>query len=559
LHLRLTGSLTRSIVASPAYPNSAESSVLQGGDFVMPAMFVHPCVDRFVGGESEHPSLDLDGNALAAVLDADVVTKCFSCSLFKAEAVQMGERFRPTRRQAIASLAMAPLCVLSRFALAKAALSRPNIVFIMADDLGYADLSCYGRPDFQTPNIDRLASQGMKFTQAYANSAVCSATRTALITGRYQDRLRVGLEEPLSGPGQHIGLPPQHPTLPSLLKKAGYGTTLIGKWHLGWLPDYGPLQSGYDHFYGFRGGAVDYFTHKPGVGPTVEEDLWDQDAQVHEVGYLTELLGDRAVSVINDYASKDSPFLLSLHFNAPHWPWEGPKDEAESRRISGLRDYDGGSQKTYARMVMDMDVEVGRVMEALAKSHAAQNTMVIFTSDNGGERFADTWPFTGKKSELLEGGLRIPALVRWPRVIQEGVVSDQVMITMDWLPTLLEAAAASQDPAFPSDGMSLVPALTQAVPPVPRRLFWRFKSNSQRAVRDGDMKWLKIRDNTFLFNVVTDPLERANLKDRQPEVYRRLADEFAAWDATMLPEDPRSYSEQIIGKTWADHYGSAPD
>ena len=126
----------------------------------------------------------------------------------------------------------------------------------------------------------------MKFTQAYANSAVCSATRTALITGRYQDRLRVGLEEPLAGPGWHVGLPPDVPTLPSLLKKTGYGTTLVGKWHLGWLPDYGPLKSGYDHFFGFRGGAVDYFTHKPGVGPMVDEDLWDQDAQVHEVGYL---------------------------------------------------------------------------------------------------------------------------------------------------------------------------------------------------------------------------------------------------------------------------------
>lgn len=467
--------------------------------------------------------------------------------------------FRPTRRQTLTSLAMAPFYLFSRSALSNADQLRPNILFILADDLGYADLSCYGRPDFQTPSIDRLASQGMKFTQAYANSAVCSATRTALITGRYQDRLRVGLEEPLAGPGLHIGLPPSQPTLPSLLKKAGYGTTLIGKWHLGWLPDYGPLKSGYDHFFGFRGGAVDYFTHKPGVGSTVDEDLWDQDSQIHEVGYLTELLGDRAVAVVNEYASKQTPFLLSLHFNAPHWPWEGPNDEPESRRISGLRDYDGGSQKTYARMIMDLDLQVGRVMDALAKAHIAENTIVIFTSDNGGERFADTWPFTGKKSELLEGGIRIPAIVRWPRSIHGGTVSEQVVITMDWLPTLLDAAGAAQDSAFPSDGMSLVPALTQSSPPVPRKLFWRFKANAQRAVRDGDMKWLKIRDNTFLFNVVADPLERANLKDRQPEVYRRLAEEFAAWDATMLPEDPNSYSEQITGMTWADHYASDPD
>ena len=179
----------------------------------------------------------------------------------------------------------------------------------------------------------------MRFMQAYANSAVCSATRTALITGRYQYRLPVGLEEPIAG-DRNVGLPPEHPTLPSLLKKAGYGTTLIGKWHLGRLPDYGPLKSGYDHFWGFRGGGLDYFTHKSGIASTDTDDLWDGDAKIHQVGYLTDLLGDRAVAAIGDYAKAKRPFLLSLHFNAPHWPWEGPDDEAESQRIKvpvGLR------------------------------------------------------------------------------------------------------------------------------------------------------------------------------------------------------------------------------
>src|SRR5579862_2085258 len=156
--------------------------------------------------------------------------------------------------------------------------SRPNIVFIMADDLGCADVSCYGRPDLSTPNIDRIATNGVRFLQAYANSAVCSATRTALITGRYQYRLPLGLEEPLAG--RDVGLPPEHPTLPSLLKKAGYGTTLVGKWHLGLLPKFGPLQSGYDHFYGFRGGAVDYYRH----GSNSEDDLWDDNVEVHQMG-----------------------------------------------------------------------------------------------------------------------------------------------------------------------------------------------------------------------------------------------------------------------------------
>ena len=466
---------------------------------------------------------------------------------------------RPTRRQAIAALATAPVCFLVRHSFGSPQSTQPNIVFIMADDLGYADLSCYGRPDFKTPNIDKLGADGVRFTQAYANSAVCSATRTALITGRYQYRLQVGLEEPLAGPQYQVGLPPQHPTLPSLLKKAGYGTTLVGKWHLGWLPDYGPLKSGYEHFYGFRGGALDYFTHKPGTGADVSEDFWDQDAPVHQAGYLTELLGDRAVSVIHDYGRERRPFFLSLHFNAPHWPWEGPDDEAESKRISGLRDYDGGSQKTYARMVEAMDRQVGRVVDALATAQLAETTIVIFTSDNGGERFADTWPFTGKKSELLEGGLRIPAILRWPARVRPGRVSDQVMITMDWFSTLLEAAGTQPDPAFPSDGMSLLGALGGDAQSVPRKLYWRFHANAQRAMRDGDMKWLKIRDNTFLFDVVSDPLERANLKERRPQVYKRLVAEYEAWNATMLPENPKSYSEKIIGKQWADHYGNEPD
>jgi arylsulfatase A-like enzyme len=264
--------------------------------------------------------------------------------------------------------------------------AHPNIVFILADDLGYADLSCYGRRDYSTPNIDALARQGVRFTQAYANSAVCSATRTALITGRYQYRLPLGLEEPLAGPARHVGLPPEHPTLPSLLKKSDYSTTLVGKWHLGFLPDFGPLKSGYDHFWGFRGSSLDYFTHQDG---SQHDDLWDDDVPIHQTGYLTNLLGDRAVKVIRE---AKNPYFLSLHFSAPHWPWEGPGDEAESRRIKALIDFDGGSLKTYASMVKALDEQVGRVMNAIGNS----NTIVVFTSDNGGERFSDTWPFTGK-------------------------------------------------------------------------------------------------------------------------------------------------------------------
>jgi arylsulfatase A-like enzyme len=418
----------------------------------------------------------------------------------------------------------------------------------MADDLGYADVGCYGRPDLRTPNVDNLAAKGVRFLQAYANSAVCSATRTALITGRYQDRLSVGLDEPLAG--RDVGLVPDVPTLPSLLKRAGYSTTLVGKWHLGLLPKYGPLKSGYDHFYGIRQGAVDYYTHS--------NDLWDDDVRMDQVGYLTDLLGSHAVNVVNDHARSGRPFLLSLHFTAPHWPWEVPGDDSESKRLAGhpLVDFDGGSQKTYELMIEDLDRQVGRVVDAIHANGIAENTIVIFTSDNGGERFADTWPFTGRKTELLEGGLRIPAIISWPARIPQGRTTNQVGISMDWLPTLLAAAGANPDPAFPPDGTDLLPLLATNAALIERKLFWRYKANAQRAARHGDYKFLKILDNTFLFNVVEDPMERANLKERHKDIYDRLEAEWYAWNATMLPEIDESYTDNFTGAQLADHIGT---
>jgi arylsulfatase A-like enzyme len=458
-----------------------------------------------------------------------------------------------TRRSVLA----APVALALGSRPARAQGSRPNIVFIMADDLGYADVSCYGRRDYSTPAIDSLATGGVKFLQAYANSAVCSATRTALITGRYQYRLPVGLAEPIGTGDTTLGLPPEHPTLPSLLRQAGYGTSLIGKWHLGNLPRFSPLKSGYDHFWGFHNGAVDYFSHKAIPVPGAPSDLWDGDTPIEQTGYLTTLLGDHAVKTIEDYAAARQPFLLSLHFNAPHWPWEGPNDEAESRRIRSLFDIDGGTLATFGRMVVAMDSQIARVLQTLARAGIADNTIVVFTSDNGGERFADTWPFTGKKTELLEGGLRIPALVRWPGHVPAGSTTSQAAISMDWMPTLLAAAGAQPDPAYPPDGMNLLPALTAQAAPVPRKLFWRYNQKSQRAMRDGDMKWLKIRENTFLFNVVEDPLERANLRTRQPDVYRRMVEDYEKWNSAMLPAQP-TLGGGFTADQLADHFGNEP-
>ena len=394
----------------------------------------------------------------------------------------------------------------------------------------------------------------MRFTQHYANSAVCSATRFGLITGRYQYRLPGGLEEPLSSSANNIGLPPEHPTLPSLLKKQNYKTALFGKWHLGSLPTFGPLKSGYDTFCGNYGGALDYFTHKSNVGPDAKEGLYEGEVPIEKVGYYTDLIADRAVDYIKAHDQKD-PFFLSLHFTAPHWPWEGPEDEAVAQQIKSLFHYEGGSLETYGKMVVALDTAIGRVLKTLDKEKLSKNTIVIFTSDNGGERFSDTWPFTGQKTEWLEGGIRVPGIIRWPAAIKGGKVSEQVAITMDWLPTLVAAAGGSPDPAYPSDGENLLPILLGSAAEKPRTLFWRYKGNSQRAIRSGDWKYLKIANNEFLFNLKEDVRERANYAETNPDVFNQLKTRWDEWNGTMLALSETSSTHVVDGKSQADRHG----
>jgi arylsulfatase A-like enzyme len=430
---------------------------------------------------------------------------------------------------------------------------RPNILCIVADDLGWADLGVYGQTEFDTPHLDRLAARGVRFTQAYANSAVCSATRFALITGRYQYRLRGGLEEPIAGSvGKHIGLPPEHPTLPSLLRDAGYRTALIGKWHLGALPRFGPLKSGYQRFFGNYGGVIDYFTHKPGVGADAPRDLYEGEVPVERVGYYTQILADESSAFIRQHDAS-APFFLSLHFTAPHWPWVGPEDEAVSRSLGDLFHYDGGNLRTYGTMVGALDAAVGQVLVALDDAGQADDTIVIFTSDNGGERFSKMWPFTGQKTELLEGGLRVPTILRWPARLAPQV-SEQVTITMDWVPTLLAAADVAAHPDYPSDGENILPALIGERAPWPRALHWRYKAQAQRAMREGDWKYLKINDNEFLFDVVADVRERANLRDKEPAVFARLKRQWEAWNDGMLPIDPEVHTHGVTPDIQADRY-----
>ncbi len=422
---------------------------------------------------------------------------------------------------------------------------RPNLLFILADDLGWADLGCFGSPHISTPNLDRLGAEGIRFTDAYAGSSWCSPTRFSLYTGRTPGRLECGLEEPLRTRNEANGIPADHPTLPSMLLDAGYDTAMFGKWHCGWLPWYSPLKIGFQRFFGNLDGAIDYFEH---IGTLGEEDLYEGETPVEMTGYYTDLLADRAADYITE--ERDRPFYLQLNFTAPHWPWEGRGDAAVAAQIradyeAGVQPFpllhlDGGSLAKYAELVETMDEAIGRVLEALAASGKADDTLVLFCSDNGGERWSMNWPHVGEKGDLTEGGIRVPFLLRWPAAIDPHQVSADPNITMDWTATMLDAGGTGPTEGYPLDGVSLLPWLLDGADYPEHDLFWRIAS--QGALRRGRWKYLRDgRDralmgnwprrfwskNEFLYDVTVDGREAADLSRHQPELVGELR---AAWD-----------------------------
>ena len=421
--------------------------------------------------------------------------------------------------------------------------TRPNIVFIVADDLGYADLGCYGGRDASfgpvSPVLDGLAARGLKLTQGYSNSPVCSPTRFALMTGRYQYRLRGAAEEPINSKSRGsttLGLPPEHPTLPSLLRDAGYRTALMGKWHLGYPPAFGPLRSGYDEFFGPMSGGVDYFTHCSSTG---QHDLYLGDAEQQEDGYLTDLITDHGLDFVRRMAGgarSGTPFFLSLHYTAPHWPWETRDDEALAQEVKGnLFHLHGGNIDTYRRMIHHMDEGIGRLMDLLRTEGLERDTLVVFTSDNGGERFSDNWPLVGGKMDLTEGGIRVPWIAHWPAVIAPDSTSTQTCMTMDWSATMLDAAGATAAASHPLDGRSLMPLLRDATWRNDQPLFWRMNHRGQRAMRHGPWKYLRVDGHDYLFNLEGDERERANLAPIAPERLAAMVQAWEAWEASMPP------------------------
>ena len=332
--------------------------------------------------------------------------------------------------------------------------NKPNIIFIMVDDMGYGDLGCYGSKTNKTPFLDQMAKDGVKLTQAYAAAPVCTPSRTAFMTGRYPARTTVGLYEPLDWTTSDslVGLSTETTSLPTLIKKVGYTTHLIGKWHLGFTPKFSPRVNGFDSFYGYHGGGVDYISH---TDPNGNLDLYENEKQVKQDGYLTDLFTERAVKIIQQ--KHDKPYFLSVQFNAPHWPWQ-----AQGAAVYPLGDKEakqGGSIEIYKAMIESLDVAVGKILAAVKVSGQADNTLIVFTSDNGGERFSNMGGFKEKKFVLWEGGIREPAIVVWPKKIKSGTVLNQATIHMDFTATFLAAAVGIEDPSFPMDGINLLPLL----------------------------------------------------------------------------------------------------
>ncbi|MES2647007.1 MAG: sulfatase [Bacteroidota bacterium] len=410
-----------------------------------------------------------------------------------------------------------------------AALSQsPNIIFIMSDDMGYGDLGCYGNKVHQTPNLDKLASQGIKMVNAYAAAPLCTPTRTALMTGRYPAKTPVGIIEPLTGsPGDRsYGLTSEVPSLATLIKSAGYKTALVGKWHLGVLPQHSPVKNGFDYFYGFLDGAADYVSHNS----RGQNDLFENDTPVDTEGYLTDLFTQKAISFIRQKHTK--PFFLALTFNAPHWPWQAPGAKPYDDSVDFRK---GGSADIYSAMIKSMDDGIGKLLQALDEAKLSQNTIIIFTNDNGGERYSDNGGLSQSKGTLWEGGIRVPAFVRWPGKIPAGTVTNQVAVSMDWTATILAAAKAKSSKDYLPDGIDLLPVLTGSGEVSERTIFWRtFQRTKQKAVRMGDWKYLQDEKGEYLFNLAVDQAEKNNLKDMQQPIIDSLRKQYAAWESQVL-------------------------
>jgi arylsulfatase A-like enzyme len=410
--------------------------------------------------------------------------------------------------------------------------ARPNVIVIITDDMGYADLGCYGSRDIRTPHLDRLAAQGVRLMNFYSAGPVCTPTRAALMTGRWQQR--VGLEWAIPPGMKEPGLPTRETTLPRFLKDAGYATAMCGKWHLGYQPEFGPNAHGFDEFFGLLSGNVDHYSHRE-----INDDPdWYEDTKPVEVtGYSTELITERAVAFLGRDRERKQPFFLYVAYNAVHWPFQPPGKPDDLRK---RETWFAGTRKDYAAMTEAIDAGVGKILSALDERGAAERTLVIFTNDNGGERLSDMGPLFHHKATLWEGGIRVPCLLKYPSVLPAGKVSDQPAITMDLAATVLAACGVSPSADRKLDGVDLIPLLSGKAPAATRTFCWRIErqGRSQRAVRHGQFKLVRDSGYDQLFDLSADIGERHDLSYQHPEKAEELRRLLAAWEAEMAKENP---------------------
>ncbi|MBI1298969.1 sulfatase-like hydrolase/transferase [bacterium] len=425
----------------------------------------------------------------------------------------------------------------------------PNFIVFLTDDQGYGDLSCMGATDFRTPHLDRLAQDGARFTSWYSNSPVCSPSRAALLTGRYPGN--AGVRAILAGHRTATGLPQSSPTIATALRRQGYQTYMAGKWHLGVDDAARPHSHGFDHWYGFLAGCIDYYSHifywgmnKPGPGINPTHDLWEDDREIWQNGeYFTEAISAKAIQYLRQAKEDGRPFFLYVSYNAPHYPMHAPQKYMD--RFAHLP----WDRQVMAAMISAVDDGVGEIMAELTRLGLADNTCTVFTADNGPSRESRNWldgtldPYyggsagklKGHKFSLYDGGIRVPGIIHWPGVISGGQVRHDPCASMDVFPTLLKAAGGDLS-GYEIDGVDLLPSLIDRKPLPERTLFWEMED--QTAVRRGRWKLVlngrmvegaPLEDAVHLSNLDDDMGERVNLREVEPERSAELTALAHAW------------------------------
>ncbi|MGC3972514.1 MAG: sulfatase-like hydrolase/transferase [Pirellulales bacterium] len=427
--------------------------------------------------------------------------------------------------------------------------AKPNIVLINADDLGYGDLTCYGNREVIAPEIDRLAKEGVRCTQFYVTWPACTPSRASLLTGRYPQRHglydmirndmvnyghRYTETEYAVSPEMTLGMDERERTIADVLKAAGYRCGVVGKWDGGRARRYLPLQRGFDFFYGFANTGIDYWTHQR----YSIESMFRGNDRVEEEGYSTDLFGREAVRFIRE--SKGKPFFLYVPFNAPHGASNLEKDsyQAPPETIALYKDRDPKDKQTkYLAMVTRMDERIGDIRRALEEIGAADNTLIVVSSDNGGSGNIHNVPLRGQKSTMFEGGLRVPLIAWWPKRLPAGTVNDQFLTSLEWLPTLAALAGAKLPEGVKLDGFDMLPVLAAGETSSRTKMFWQRRDD--RAARVGNWKWVASAKGAGLFDLANDPSEKHDLSSERPEVVKQMEAEFASWRKEMDAAEPR--------------------